>query len=170
VFLGNANANGRPVLARQRRGDDSGTPVQPWGSAYSSGGWVAELRASHPSGSGRVQAELEACPAGVAFGQVSCTTALTPTWLTVNGATPDVQLSYSFSALTSNTLYHWRARVLHAPSTGPFPAEPFHGPWRRLDAQSVEADIRLPEPGLVLSLAAGAALLAALARQRGRNR
>src|SRR5438552_3282516 len=33
VFLG--NGSGRPVLARQRRGDGSATPVQPWGFAPS---------------------------------------------------------------------------------------------------------------------------------------
>ena len=50
--------------------------------------------------------------------------------------------------------------------TGPLPTHPELSPWRHFGAQSVEADIRLPEPGLVLSLASGAALLAALARRR----
>jgi hypothetical protein len=41
------------------------------------------------------------------------------------------------------TLYRWRARVLHAPLTGPLPAAPAHGPWLRPTAQSAEADIRV---------------------------
>jgi hypothetical protein len=164
VFLG--NSSGRPVLARQRRGNGSGIAVAPFGLAHSTSGFAAELRASHPDGHGRVRAELQACPPGVPFGNASCTSALTPSWVTVNGATPEVLLSQTFSGLTNHTLYRWRARVLHAPATGPLPANPPHGPWRRFGAQSVEADIRLPEPGLALSLAAGAALLAALARGR----
>ena len=133
------------MLARQRRGDGSGTPVQPWGGAYASNGFAAELRASHPSGTGRVKAELEACPPGVPFSDASCTTVLTPTWVAVNGTTQEVLLAHTFSGLSSNTLYRWRARVLYAPSTGTVPAEPAHGPWRRPDAQAAEGDIRLPE-------------------------
>jgi hypothetical protein len=41
------------------------------------------------------------------------------------------------------------------------PPNPAHGPWRRLSAQANEADIRVvPEPGLLLVLGAGIALLA----------
>ncbi len=166
LFLG--NGSGRPVLARQRRGDGSGTPVQPFGLSHAAG-FTAELRASHPAGRGRVKAELQACPPAVAFGNGSCTTLFSPSWVTVNGATPDVLLSNTFAGLTNNTLYRWRARVLHAPSTGTIPVNPTHGPWRRYQAQSVDADVRvLPEPGFVLSLACGVVLLAALAlRRRG---
>jgi hypothetical protein len=47
-------------------------------------------------------------------------------------------------------------------------ANPAHGPWRRLSAQANEADIRVvPEPGMVLVLVAGCALLAMFRRQRG---
>jgi hypothetical protein len=165
VFFG--NGSGRPVLARQRRADGSATPVQPWGLAQS--GIRAELRASHPQGAGRVKAQLQACPPSVPFGHASCASELTPIWVAVNGATPDVAISHTFAGLTSHTLYRWRARVLQAPATGAIPANPAHGPWRRLGAQSVEGDIRLPEPGLLLSLASGLALVAALARRRGRG-
>jgi len=165
VFLG--NGKGRPVLARQRRGDGSGVAVLPWGGSLSGTGFGAELRASHPAGRGRVKAEFQICPPAVSFGNASCTTRLSPTWVTVNGTTPEVLLSETVSGLTNNTLYRWRARVLHAPATGPIPAKPEHSPWRHDQAQSVEADIRVvPEPGALLSLASGAALLAALARRR----
>jgi hypothetical protein len=40
------------------------------------------------------------------------------------------------------------------------PPNPAHGPWRRLSAQANEADIRVvSEPGLVMVLVAGIALL-----------
>ncbi len=129
--------------------------------------WFAvELTASHPDGTGRVKAELEACRPGVPFGDASCTSALTPSWVLVNGAAPDVLLSHTFAGLTPDTLYRWRTRVLHAPPTGAVPSEPAHGPWRHLGAQAVEADLRLPEPGLALSLASGITLLIVLARRR----
>jgi hypothetical protein len=158
------------VLARQRCGDGSGVAVQPWGGAYSGTGFAAELRASHPQGAGRVKAQLQACPAGVPFGSGSCANALTPTWITLDGATPEVLISHTFTGLAGNKLYHWRARILHAPATGPIPANPPHGPWRRVDAQSLEGDIRLPEPEVLAALAAGAALVAALGRVRRRPR
>src|SRR5262249_4006852 len=168
-LLGNGRVLGRPVLARQRRGNGSGIAVQPFGLAQSSAGFAAELRATHPQGTGRVKAQLQACPPGVPFGNGSGTNVLTPTWVTVNGATPEVLLSQTFSGLVHHTLYRWRARILQIPKTGPIPINPAHGPWRRLGAQSEEADIRLPEPGFALSLASSAALLAALARRRSRS-
>jgi len=119
VFLG--NSAGRPVRAHQERGNASGIAVQPWGASHSATGFTVELTASHPAGTGRVKAELEACPPGVAFGNGSCTSALTPTWLAVNGATPEVSISHTFTGLSNNTLYHWRARILHAPETGAIP-------------------------------------------------
>jgi len=165
VFLG--NGEGRPVLARQRRGDGSGIAVQPWGSAQSTSEFAVELRASHPAGRGRVKLALQACPPGVAFGHASCSSATTPTWISVGGATPDVLISHTFSGLAAQTLYRWRARVLRAPATGPLPSKPAHGPWRRPGAQALEADVRLlPEPEMLLSLGSGAALLALLARRR----
>jgi hypothetical protein len=168
VVLG--NGKGRPVLARQRRGNGSGVAVPPWGLAQSTTGFAAELRATHPQGTGRVKAQLQACPPGVPFGNGSCTNALTPTWIAVNGATPEVLLSQTFSGLVNHTLYRWRARILQIPKTGPIPTNPAHGPWRRFGAQSVEADIRLPEPGMSLAVMAGAALVAALARRQRARR
>ena len=168
VYHGNGNRDGRPVLARQRRGDGGGIAVQPWG-ASPAGAFAVELRANHPQGGGRVRAQIQACPSSVAFGHASCTNALTPSWIDVDGATPAVAISKILAGLQDGQLYRWRARVLHAPATGVIPANPAHGPWRRLGAQATEADIRfVPEPGALLSLASGAALLAALARRRRR--
>jgi hypothetical protein len=127
---------------------------------------AAELKGNHPSGTGRVRAEIETCPPGVPFGSGSCTTQLSPSRVTVNGAAPDTLLSHTLSGLTNHALYRWRARVLHAAKTGTIATNPAHGPWRRLGAQSVEGDIRLPEPAVALALASGAALVGALARRR----
>jgi hypothetical protein len=165
VFLG--NAAGRPVLARQRRGDSIDVPVQPWGGAGSSGVFKAELRASHPEGTGRVRAEFEVCPSAVPLGHASCTKTTTPSWVAVNGVAPEVLLSQSLSTSPLGGLYRWRARILHAPGTGALPASPSHGPWRRVNAQAVEADIRtVPEPGGALLLGSGIAMLGALGRRR----
>jgi hypothetical protein len=49
--------------------------------------------------------------------------------------------------LERDTLYRWRARVLYAPffvlraGITP-PPNPAHGPWRRVQAQAFEADLR----------------------------
>ncbi len=46
---------------------------------------------------------------GVPFGNASCTSALTPTWVLMNGAAPGTGLSPTFSGLTTPPLYRWRA-------------------------------------------------------------
>jgi hypothetical protein len=90
-------------------------------------------------------------------------------------ATPGgVPLSTTVSGLTAETLYRWRARVLYAPfgvtETGITPPpNPAHGPWRRVSAQAVEADVRtLPEPAMVVLLGSGIALLVLIGRGRMR--
>jgi hypothetical protein len=149
VYLG--NAAGRPVRARQRRADGSGIGVEPWGLTFAPDALRVELRATHPEVAGRVRLQVEACPPGVPFGSAGCTGALMPSWAAVSAAMPEVLLSQDVTGLAPDTLYRWRARVLFAPATGPLPASPAHGPWRRVGAQSVEADVRT---------SGGAALLA----------
>jgi hypothetical protein len=140
VFEGGSR-DGRPVRAQQRRGDGSGVVVPPWGGAHADA-FVAELHATRLHGVGRVKAEFQACLTGVPFGDPGCRSALTPNWIAVNTATPDVVVPHTFTNLVGNRLYRWRARVLYARATGPLPANPMHGPWRRPGAQSTEADIR----------------------------
>ncbi len=121
---------------------------------------------------GRVKLEVEACPPGAPFGDVSCTTQVSASWNDVTATSGGVVLDEALTGLTANTLYRWRARVLHAPFTiteagitpPPIPA---HGPWRRLSGQANEADIRLlPEPAAIVSLVSGMALLSWLHRRR----
>jgi hypothetical protein len=153
LFLGGGDGDGRPVLARQMRGDGSGIPAEPWGGVGSTAGdrFELQLQATHPQGTGRLRIEVEACPPGEPFGDASCTSALSPSWALVDGTAPEADSSLTLTGLTSGTLYRWRARVLHAPASVTEsgitpPPNPAHGPWRRLQGQAVEADVRpLPD-------------------------
>jgi hypothetical protein len=146
-----------------------GPAVPPWGVAAHFTAFRVELRGKHPAGIGRVRAEVEACTAGVAFGDAGCTRVLSPAWAVVGNGIPEALLSTTLTGLDPQTLYRWRARVLYADVTGPLPTNPAHGPWRRLQAQSSEGDIRtVPEPGALAALASGCALLLVLHRRRSR--
>jgi hypothetical protein len=46
------------------------------------------------------------------------------------------------------------------------PPNPTHGPWRRVQAQAVDADILLPEPSEMILLVSALAGLLVLGRQR----
>jgi cysteine-rich repeat protein len=151
VFLG--NGEGRPVLAQQLRGGASSQPVQPWGLSYDANAFQVSVHATHPEGRGRVKLEVEYCEAGLAFGDPGCGSKLGASWADVTATSEGVILTETIDGLASGSLYRWRARVLHAPYsvTEPgiiAPPNPAHGPWRRLSAQAVEADVRvlLAEP------------------------
>jgi hypothetical protein len=146
VFYGGGNQTGRPVLARQLRGG-SATPVQPWGSGEHGDAFQVSLRATHPAGRGRVKLEVEACPAGVDFFGGGCVRRISTSWTDVTATSGGVTLTETVSGLAGAELYHWRARVLHAPfgvtqSGIAAAAYPPHGPWRRYSGQSLEADLR----------------------------
>jgi hypothetical protein len=172
VFLGNGAGDGRPVVAQQLRGDASGTPVQPWGGSNKNGAFEVRVQATHPDGRGRVKLEVETCEAGFAFGDLGCTSHMGASWTDVTATRGGVQLTETLSGFTGDSLYRWRARVLHAPYSATQegitpPPHPAHSPWRRVSAQVNEADIRVvPEPGVTLSLTTGLVLLALLDRHR----
>jgi hypothetical protein len=174
VFLGNAGADGRMVLARQLRGVTGSIPVEPWGSSTVLDRFKLEMTATHPMGRGRVKLEVEICPPTAPFGDPSCSSQVSPSWIDVTATPGGVPLSTTVSGLTAETLYRWRARVLYAPfgvtETGITPPpNPAHGPWRRVSAQAVEADVRtLPEPAMVVLLGSGIALLVLIGRGRMR--
>jgi hypothetical protein len=175
VFLGNTRP-GRGVAAQQSRGDLSAVPVQPWGGAGTTDAFAASLTATHPEGRGRVKLEVDYCPPGVPFGDVSCGSHSSATWTEVTPPSAQVRLTEQITGLTTDTLYRWRARVLYAHSsvTQPgisAPQSPRHGPWRRLAAQWGQGDVRtVPEPGGALMLLVGCAGLLALDRRRLRGR
>ena len=113
VFLG--NGDGRPVLARQLRGDVSGPPVQPWGLSHDGNAFRGERPRTHPEGRGRVKLEVEHCEAGLAFADPSCGSEVGASWADVTATSGGVILTETIDGLTSGALYRWRARVLHAP-------------------------------------------------------
>jgi hypothetical protein len=174
VFLGNSGRTGRPVNSAQRRGDATPNRVTPWGVAHALDAFRVQIQATDPAGRGRVQAEVEACPPQLPFGDAACVLQRTPTWVDVSPTPGGVMVEETLSGLTPNTLYRWRARVLRAPfgvtevGVTP-PPNPAHGPWRRLAGQAREADIRtIPEPGVPLLLATAVLGLALLGRGRAR--
>ena len=142
LFYGGGNRTGRLVLAAQGRGAVGGTPVQPWGASYGAD-FEAALRALDAKPIRKVKMEVQACASGVPFGHPSCSSGVTSSWV---GS--DIDQKLKPSGLADGKLYRWRARILYAPAgvTQPGitpPPKPAHGPWRRLAAQSVEADVRV---------------------------
>ena len=170
VFQGNGNRDGRPVLAQQRRADASGIPVQSWGASGAESAFEVAVTATHPAGRGRVKLEVEACPIGTPFGAPQCTLHLGASWSDVTASAGGVRLVEGISVPDARTLHRWRARVLHAPfrvteaGITP-PPKPAHGPWRRVQAQALEADLYVPEPGKLALMLSGLAFLLALARR-----
>ena len=163
VFLANGGS-GRDVRAKQHPvGGGTGPSLQPWGRGTGAG-FLVSLVATDPTGRGRVKLEVEACPAGIPFGELGCDVRISPVWTDVTATSGGVTLSQTFTGLSGGELYHWRARVLRAPfsTTAPGvtpPANPAHGPWRRLLGRASPTDVRVvPEPGLVLALVVGLAL------------
>ncbi len=139
---------GRPVLARQMRGGGSSVPVQAWGRSDPNDGFDVRLNATSPAGRQQVKLQVEACPSGVPFGNGACVTQTSPTWTDVTTTSVGIPLTRALSGLSTGALYRWRARVLYAPfrvtAAGITPPpNPAHGPWRRLNAQAVEADVRV---------------------------
>jgi hypothetical protein len=172
VFLGNAGSNGRMVLARQLRGTASAIAVEPWGASYALDQFALEMNATHPMGRGRAKLEMQICPPAVPFGDSSCGSQLSPDWIDVTATPGGVRFRETIAGLAPDTLYRWRARVLYAPfgvtEAGIVPPpNPAHGPWRRVSAQAVEADVRtLPEPTTGAVLGWGLALLTWIDRRR----
>jgi len=172
VFLGNGDGDGRPVVAQQLRGDGSSTPVEPWGRSHEADSFTVRVQATHPEGRGRVKLEVETCEAALPFGDAGCASQTGVSWTDVTATSGGVALTETIGGLSEDELYRWRARVLYAPysvTQGGItsPPKPAHGPWWRVTAQAMEADIRVvPEPSISLSLAAGAVLLALFDRRR----
>jgi len=150
LYLGNAGS-GRPVLARQMRGDGDPTPVQPWGLTHSGDAFTVAMTATSPRGRELVKLHVEACPPGEPFGDVDCRHAVSEDWTAIPLGENGVVLTEAISGLTEGELYRWRAHVLYVPLHADEPGittppVPRHGPWRTLFAQRPAADIRVGVP------------------------
>ena len=78
----------------------------------------------------------------------------------------------TISGLTPHSLYDWRARILYAPmaSTQPGITPSVEAePWRRIQRGVSPGDVRVPEPGIGVGLAAGVGWVSGL-RRRSRVR
>ena len=129
-------------------------------SRHSGDVWSLPIR-----GSGRrsdVALQFEAKPLGMAFADADVqSTAFVDTGVH-NGTDSSTLIETEATGLSQDTPYHWRARIV-TPSPY-FPSSPWYSPSAN-GAQ--ETDVRLlPEPGVLLGLACGAALLARLRRRR----
>jgi hypothetical protein len=143
-----SHSGGRLVLARQKRGDGSDRPVQPWGVSHNDTSFKVQMTATDPLGRNRVKLQIEACPPARPFEHADCVVHTGANWTDVTTSTTGVTLAETISGLT-DTVYRWRARVLYAPYnvTQPGiipPPNPAHGPWRRFLGQTLEADLRIP--------------------------
>ncbi len=144
AFVYYGNSLGRLVQARQYQQDSPITPVQTWGLSYAAGQFTVAMNATHPTARGAVKMQVEYCPSGVAFDDVSCQTDTPINWVLASGAS-GVVLSQTLSTGVEG-LYNWRARVLYADESilvsGIPPVNPLHGPWRRFAARADNGDIR----------------------------
>jgi hypothetical protein len=169
IVVHHVNALGRPLSLGQRQAGAPTTVVSPGGNVEAASGVRAELLARSPRGREIGKVEVELCPADVAFGDASCTTQTTPTWvdLGLTGA----HMSETFTNLSIDTRFAWRARTLFTRSSATQPGiTPIvrKGPWFRMSRRIGTEDFRttVPEPGVAGAVALGAALLARLARRR----
>jgi hypothetical protein len=126
--------------------------VQPWGLVHDDDDFQVRVNATHPLGRGRVKGEVETCPPGVPFGDLSCDREVSQSWIDVTATPGGVVITETITGLSPGVPYRWRARVLRAPFGVIQPGisgspNPVHGPWRRLLGQAFEADFRAGLPG-----------------------
>ena len=148
AFVYYGNSEGRTVMARQLRGNGGTETVAPWGGSYDPDGFQVRIQATSPKGRERVKMQVEYCPCGVPFEDPSCDTHTSSDWTEVSGS--GVVLTEAIAGLNLGERYRWRARILYAPfmvtQAGiTEPPSPEYGPWRRVDAQSDEADILIDD-------------------------
>ena len=154
AYIYYGNSPGRLVIARQEKSNQA--LIQPWGFSDSTDSFQVSMQASDPMGRGRVKLQVQVCPASVDFSSSDCQTHTSAEWMDVTTADNGILITESISGLDANQLYRWRARVLYAPQTVTEPGitpppNPAHGPWRRFQGQSNEADLRIisyPLPGI----------------------
>jgi hypothetical protein len=139
VYYGNSG-DGLDRIPRQAQADDS-APIAPLGVSHSSDSFRLKALGRTPEGRGKVRLQYEVKPFGTPFdGSGLVTGSAYDTGVPgANGSA--VALSGLVSGLTSNTLYHWRLRIL---TDSPFFPR---SPWFSLPYNCVtEADVRVGIP------------------------
>ncbi|MBK8283768.1 MAG: FG-GAP repeat protein [Ahniella sp.] len=147
VYL--SNSVGKAVLPQQFSGLATG-PIDFWGRSQNASGFTVAMTNISTLGRERSKLELEACPAGVAFGHGSCQKFITPNWVDTTATANGAVVASIASGLALNRVYAWRARALYAPfsvtqSGTTAPANPRRGPWRRMRANANPGDVRVVE-------------------------
>lgn len=147
VYL--SNGVGKAVLAQQFSALLT-APVDDWGLSQNPSGFTVGMTSFSSLGRERSKLELEACPNGSAYGAGSCVRFISATWTDTTAAANGVVIAAIASGLTTNRIYHWRARTLYTPFTVTqagitAPSNPRRGPWRRMRAGSDVADVRVIE-------------------------
>ncbi len=168
LYLGESDGVA-PARLRQRRIGAGNGPVEPGGAVFQTDRIGVDYYADDLAGMApRVKFEVEVCGVGMAFGDVSCVTSVSPTWVDLLPA--GVDLAHTITGLGSDQLYSWRARPLYTASTSGEPASSTAGEWRRLRGRATPGDIRLvPEPGFGPSMTAALSAAALLAGRRRRR-
>jgi Tol biopolymer transport system component len=169
VFLGNTEP-GRVLHLRQLRADGSGIPIQSGGLAQVAEAFRVSLSTTSARGRERGKLEVEVCPFDLPFESPACLVQSSPTWIDLG--TAGVTFTETISGLTPHSLYDWRARILYAPMASTQPGITPNieaGPWRRIQRGVSPGDVRVPEPGIGVGLAAGVGWVSGL-RRRSRVR
>ena len=119
----------------QSRGGVGDLPVQPWGVSYAPERFLVTLQTGNPMGRGPIGMEVQVCPSNISFDHTDCMDYVADATREATGGSA-VTLIGAIEGLDRGALYKWRARATY---DSPLLT---HGPWRRVQAQSVEADIR----------------------------
>jgi hypothetical protein len=100
-----------PTVVRQ---EGTTTPIAPWGASDTSGFDVMRLLRG-PEGRARGRLEVEAKSVGAPFDGAG--TVLSPAW--ADFGVDGMEVTAEVTGLTVGAGYHWRARVLYDPGSGP---------------------------------------------------
>ncbi|MCX7047238.1 MAG: FG-GAP-like repeat-containing protein, partial [Candidatus Sumerlaeota bacterium] len=147
LYFGNA-CNGVSLDPRQQRADGSG-PIAWAGKGDRPDAFRIAMLGRTPYGHGKVKLETEVKPLGVAFDGSGQT--ISPAW--VETTTSGAELAQVIDGLTTNTLYHWRARLLYHPVSSPYQqisrwlTQPYNGCQEadlRMAGQTIQAPPNTP--------------------------
>jgi uncharacterized repeat protein (TIGR01451 family) len=104
------------------------------------------MRAHHPLGAGNAKLEVQTCPPGVPFNDVSCASHVVDDWSSGTAEMNGITLTKVITDLDAGVLYRWRARAVYDSALSQ------QGPWRRHVGQALEADVRTDSAAAVLNL------------------